>query len=623
MGVAVTSSPMSGRATNVPAQKEPPAQRLVAESRERFLTQQAPAPQTVRDAILASWRRSQELHVAADKIEMSFEPDVQLDTRLSRSAQPVLRALGEQLEGQSVSVILTDATGLVLTRMTGDRALESHLDQVLLSPGFSYAEKFVGTNGIGTALEMGGPAHVFGHEHYAEHLEDLACAGVPIHHPISGRLVGAVDFTCWRRDAGALLLTLAKTTAEQIRQSLLEDAGSSELGLLREYLRTCARRAGIVFALNNDVVMLNDFARTVLDPVDQAALLAQASETLTSGHRSSLVIDLPSGQTARMYSRSVDSGEPPAGIVAHVKLEPAGREPRDHGRLVQLPLPGVVGSGPPWLNACQEVERAFRSGEWLAVEGEAGVGKLTVLTAVQLRRQPVGRFLVFDAADAAGGAEWLSSLRRAIAGEADSLVLRHVHTLDSRRLRALCSALSSVSRGGSALDTKRDRPLWVAVTLAHPPHTPHNKAALLQLMQLFPSTVNVPPLRLHREDVPALVAQFLSRLSQGRHLTCSPEAMRLLMRMDLPGNAQQLHQLLREVVKSRRTGTIEPDDLPPEAHIVSRRVLSPLEAMERDAIVKCLVDAHGSKTQAARSLGMSRATIYRKIHDYGIVTRLT
>ena len=45
--------------------------------------------------------------------------------------------------------------------------------------------------------------------------------------------------------------------------------------------------------------------------------------------------------------------------------------------------------------------------------------------------------------------------------------------------------------------------------------------------------------------------------------------------------------------------------------------------MERDAIVRCLADAHGNKAQAARSLGMSRATIYRKIHDYGIVTRTT
>ena len=250
----------------MPTPEAAPAQHLVAQSRERFLTSDTPEPLTVREAILASWRRSEQLHVAADKLEMSYEPDVQLDTRLTRSALPVLRALGEQLEGQSVSVILTDPTGLVLSRITGDRALESHLDRVLLAPGFSYAEKFVGTNGIGTALEMGGPTHVFGHEHYAEHLEDLACAGVPIHHPITGRLVGAVDFTCWRRDAGALLLTLAKTTAEQIRQSLLTSSGSSELGLFKEYLRTCARRTGIVFAVNQDVVMLNDFARMVLDP---------------------------------------------------------------------------------------------------------------------------------------------------------------------------------------------------------------------------------------------------------------------------------------------------------------------------------------------------------------------
>ncbi len=567
----------------------------------------------MRDAILASWQRSQELQVTADKIEMSYEPDVRLDTLLSRSAQPVLRVLGEQLVGQSVSVILTDPTGLVLTRMTGDRELENHLDRVLLAPGFSYAEKFVGTNGIGTALEMGGPAHVFGHEHYAEHLEDLACAGVPIHHPISGRLVGAVDFTCWRRDAGALLLTLAKTTAEQIRQAMLEDASSSELGLFKEYLRACGRRPGIVFALNGEMVMLNDFARMVLDPLDQAALIAQAGEVLASGHHGTLIVELPSGQIARMNSRSVDSGELPAGIVAHVKLDPGRRETGIAERTSRLPLPGIVGSGAPWLNACEEVERAFRTGEWLAVSGETGVGKVAVLTAVQLRRQPVGRLRVFDAADDAHDPGWLSALQSAIGGAADSLVVRHVDVLDARRLRALSSVV------GTARVAQRSRGVWVAVTLSSGPHS----KALSQLLQNFPSTVELPPLRLHREDVPPLVALFLSRLSQSGHLVCSREAMHLLMRMDLPGNARQLHRLLGEVVKHRRTGIIQAGDLPPEAHSVSRRVLSPLEEMERDAIVKCLADGRGSKTQAARSLGMSRATIYRKIHDYGILTSPT
>jgi transcriptional regulator of acetoin/glycerol metabolism len=564
---------------------------------------------TVRDTILASWRRSQDLKVAADKIEMRFEPDIHLDTRLTRSAQPVLRSLGEQLHGQSVSVILTDPTGLVLSRLTGDGDLERHLDRVLLAPGFNYAEEFVGTNGIGTALEVGGPTHVFGHEHYAENLEELACAGVPIHHPVTGRLVGAVDLTCWRKDAGTLLLTLAKTTAEQIRQALLADASASQLELFQEYLRTCNRRTGIVFALNSDVVMLNDHARASLAAGDQSTLLMQASEAMVTSRRGTVDVELPSGQLARMFCRRVGSGDAPSGVVVHVLLEQAPKLGSAAAELPRtVPLPSVVGSGPPWLHACQEVERVFRSGEWLAVEGEPGVGKLAVLRAVQLRRQPVGRFELLDARNAARDPDWLDSARRVIRGDAQTLVIRHVDELSAPLLRSLAAALQEAR-------TVQSTPLWVAVTLNDRKVGP----ALDPLLRLFPSTVELPPLRLHLEDLPLLVTALLSRLSQGGNLTCSPEAMRLLMRMSWPGNTEQLREMLREVTRHRRTGCITPEDLPPEVHAVSRRVLSPLEALERDAIVKCLTDAGGNKVAAARSLGMSRATIYRKIHDYGIV----
>jgi transcriptional regulator of acetoin/glycerol metabolism len=550
------------------------------------------------------------MQVAADKIEMRFEPDMHLDTRLSRSAQPVLRSLGEQLQGQSVSVILTDQSGLVLSRLTGDGELERHLDRVLLVPGFSYAEEFVGTNGIGTALEVGGPTHVFGHEHYAENLEDLACAGVPIHHPVTGRLMGAVDLTCWRKDAGSLLLTLAKTTADQIRQALLTDASASQLELFQEYLRTCSRRTGIVIALNGDVVMLNDRARASLAPADQSTLLAQATEAMVARRRGTLEVELPSGVTARLHCRLVGSAENPSGIVAHVVLDQIRAQTSGSQELLpRVPLPSLVGSGPPWLHACQEVERVFRSGEWLAVEGEPGVGKVAVLRAVQLRRQPVGRFGLIDSRDAATDSEWLQSVRRLVLGDTESVVIRHVDTLSEPLLRGLASTLHDAR-------VNRTTPLWVAVTLRS--SDGHGKA-LLQLMRLFPSSVEIPPLRLHLEDLPLLVPAFLSRLGQGAHLAASPEAIRLLMRMSWPGNAEQLHELLREVVRHRRTGFIKPADLPPEVHAVSRRVLSPLEALERDAIVKCLAEAKGNKVQAARSLGMSRATIYRKIHDYGIV----
>ena len=253
----------------------------LAEARVRFLSADAVDSNAVRKPILASWWRSRQWHVAADHIDLSYLHEPDLETRLVRSAEPVLRRLREQLDGQPISIILTDANGLVLDRLTADHDLERALDSVMLAPGFSYAEDRVGTNGIGTALEAGGPAHVFGHEHYAEHLEQFGCAGVPIHDPVSGKTVGVIDLTCWRKDADPLMISLVKATADQITQALVTASSSRDLDLLQEYVRACRRTGGIVLALGNDVVMLNDHARTLLDPGDQAALIGHATEALT------------------------------------------------------------------------------------------------------------------------------------------------------------------------------------------------------------------------------------------------------------------------------------------------------------------------------------------------------
>jgi transcriptional regulator of acetoin/glycerol metabolism len=92
------------------------------------------------------------------------------------------------------------------------------------------------------------------------------------------------------------------------------------------------------------------------------------------------------------------------------------------------------------------------------------------------------------------------------------------------------------------------------------------------------------------------------------------------MHSNWPGNVEQVLQTMRQVVRRRRSGMIQPQDLPPEIQGFSRRLLSPLESIERDAITQSLLDAHGNKAKAAKALGMSRATIYRKIHEFGIVS---
>jgi len=232
-----------------------------------------------------------------------------------------------------------------------------------------------------------------------------------------------------------------------------------------------------------------------------------------------------------------------------------------------------------------------------------------VLRAVHQRRNPAGRFHVLDAADAADP-DWPATVRRELLDGTGALVIRHVDRLNARRLHALSAALQETK----AAD--RQGAVWVAVTLGH--GAPAKDVA--HLLRSFPSTVELPPLRHHIDDLHDLVPFLLAKLNHYPRLVCSPEAMQILLRSSWPGNTEQLWQVLRRVAQHRRTGTIQPADLPPECWTVSRRLLSPLESMERDAIVQSLQDHKGNKVKAAESLGMSRATIYRKIHEYGIVT---
>lgn len=215
-------------------------------------------------------------------------------------------------------------------------------------------------------------------------------------------------------------------------------------------------------------------------------------------------------------------------------------------------------------------------------------------------------------AEAKGRADacWMAQARRILAEADGTIVLRHLDRLHVAAVRALTAAVQDASL--------RNGP-WIAVSV------PQGDTAqgFVSLLRMFPSTVVVPPLRHHVEDVEQLVPFLLLRLGCSGQLTCSPEAMQVLLRAHWPGNVQQLLDTLRHVIRHRRTGVILASDLPPEIQSLNRRKLTSLESMKRDAIVLSLADAMGNKAHAARALGMSRATIYRKIHEYGIVSTNT
>ncbi|MBW3648526.1 MAG: GAF domain-containing protein [Actinobacteria bacterium] len=582
---------------------------VLAVARTSFLLDEPVAPGVVRPPILASWKRSRLWDVPTERPEPPFDDDLDLDTLLTRASDLVLADVAEQLAAEPVSLILCDSRGTVLQRRTGDSHLEQYLDRVQLAPGFSYAESHVGTNGIGTALEDGGSARVFGHEHYLEHLENLACAGAPIRHPLTGKTVGVVDLTCWHKDAGMMMGPTVATMAARIEQLLLEQSGRRELALLHDYRLACHRNRGAVLAVGDNLLMLNDRAREMISPGDQTPLIAHARDALASGVRQ-LVVELPSGLTVRVLCKPTFIRAPAADGVLQVLPLAGVSSAGGHNSLPQrLPLPTLVGSAPAWTRCCQTVDRHSLNGEWLVLAGEPGTGKVTLARAAHQRRNPAGHLRVLDADDY--GPQWLADVIEEVETGGGTLVLTHVDRLPEEGVLALAEALEPHRES-----THVDR-AWVVITMTHP--SPDAVPGLAALLQCFPTTVAVPPLRHHVEDVTELVPHLLSRARAGA-LSCSPAAMSALMRNAWPGNVEQLARVLHKVTAKRRAGVVDVADLPPECLSTRRWVLTPLEAMECDAIVAALAEAGGNKVEAARALGMSRATMYRKIRGYGIST---
>jgi sigma-54 dependent transcriptional regulator, acetoin dehydrogenase operon transcriptional activator AcoR len=584
----------------------------LAQARERFLTSEPVNTGVVRDTILASWNRSRDWQVATDHLELPFTADFDRKSRLASCADGPISAAYAQHGDDPISIILTDAAGVVLDRRTGDSRLQHKLDKVWLAPGFSYAEQFAGTNGIGTTLEGRGPAHVFGHEHYVEHLEDLACAGAPIRHPTTGKVLGILDLTCWRTDANPAMIAAASSIAAQIEQALLEQVGRRELALLHDYLLACRRNRGCVLAISTDLLMMNDHARDLIDPQDQVTLFGQAAEALAGGKHRVFTTSLPSGATVRVSCKPSWSESAVIGGVVQVQLlatEPATRAADQDTSARAHTMPGVVGSSMPWVRCCRVIEAHLRAGEWVDLEGEPGVGKLTVASGAHRAGAPGAHLRVLDADDCVEVDKWLGVVADELALGAGTLILRHIDRLPADVLQVLAGMLAATRRGA---DQPRS---WVVATRSS--GAPRNDE-LDNLIGCFPCSVQVPPLRHHIEDLPELVRVLIARLTRGAGLTCSAEAMRVLMRNRWPGNVGQLREMLRKIVTHRRTGVIELADLPADALATARRVLSPLESIERDAVVEALVNSAGNRVEAARHLGMSRATIYRKIRYYGI-----
>jgi two-component system, NtrC family, response regulator AtoC len=143
-------------------------------------------------------------------------------------------------------------------------------------------------------------------------------------------------------------------------------------------------------------------------------------------------------------------------------------------------------------------------------------------------------------------------------------------------------------------------------------------------------TVHLPALRDRRSDIPMLVHHFLDRYAHGEHLQVTPAAMRSLLQYDWPGNIRELENCIARAVTLGDHRTIDVRDLPPairseqtssapvSVQDTASLSTTALAEMERMTILRVFEQANGDKALTGKMLGISRATLYRKLKRYNI-----
>ncbi len=138
--------------------------------------------------------------------------------------------------------------------------------------------------------------------------------------------------------------------------------------------------------------------------------------------------------------------------------------------------------------------------------------------------------------------------------------------------------------------------------------------------------VQLPPLREHKDDIPALVAHFLRQFNQRfrREVTgIDPEALAALMAYDFPGNVRELENLIERAYALGARDHLRLSDLPSltakAREPASTGPLPTLAEVEKELILRALQMHKNDKEGAAKALGLSRRTIYRRLKEYGLL----
>jgi sigma-54 dependent transcriptional regulator, acetoin dehydrogenase operon transcriptional activator AcoR len=612
-------------------------------AREKFHLEGEVPDGVLRAEIDASWRRSLShgVHFNA-KHELALESSASLDVLLASNrllidaALPAIDYLAE-CQGKEGLIILANSDATILAvEGRADRLKGSGLQDITL--GACWSEAARGTNALGTALVEARPTMIDCGEHYLDRLTDFSCTSVPIHCP-QGDILGVLDLTregpLGRVHDSTALLAMA---VSQIESRVFNASYPDEIVLAfhsrRQYLES-PWQGLLAVSLGGQILAVSAQACQLLH-AERSALVGRRCEEFLGVDGLQLLSRLHQGgvgslqtakgeffyKTLRAPQRSINLSTPPRSTAKTTKAQPD--------------LESLAGSNVRYARALRMARQGLANELPVLLLGETGTGKEVIARALHMAGTRCDKpFVAVNCAAIPEGlieselfgyreGAFTGSRRGGMIGRLQqahggTLFLDEIGdmplALQARLLRVL------QDRKVAPLGAGEEQDIDVALICA----THRDLKRLVEekhfredlFYRVNGISVILPALR-EREDFSGLVARLLAKLDAPA-MVLHDDLNRLLGGYHWPGNIRQLEMVLRTALAMREPGdtvlTLDhlPDSMLDELSATERPQAGSIRENELELIRQSLDTHQGNVSAAADALGISRATLYRKL----------
>lgn len=571
---------------------------------------------------------------------------------LIANARPVMEYVFAQTRNSGSMVVLADTRGMLLQTL-GDADFLDRANRVVLAPGAYWDERYRGTNAIGTALAEHTPVVVHGGEHYLERNGFLTCAAAPIVAP-DGHVLGVLDISGEQRSRHPHTFGLVRAAAQMIENRLFDVYHGDGLRLrfhtLAEGIGTVAEG---VAALSDDgwIVGANQAGLALLGlaPSD----LGATSLMRVLGVQVSNLVDWAKRRPgeAQLLERAHGGGR------LFVRVEPGRRPLANSVKPAQAPITDALtklDTGDAVMReAITRARRMLGKPIPVLIQGESGVGKelfaramheagprrsqaFVAINCSELPESLIEAELFGYEAGAFTGARRNGVRGRIREAHGGTLFLDEIGdmplSLQSRLLRVIQERKVTPLGGGKAESV--DFVLLCATNRHLKTEVEAGRFRTDLYYRINGLTLTLPALR-ERSDFYALVDQLIEESAPDRGIALEPELLQAFRDFHWPGNLRQLANAIQTACAllgndQSRIGFSElSQDLCEELRALRKLCPTPkpmpttdnLRALSDSVIEHAIHSAGGNMSDAARRLGISRNTLYRRIKNNNLSVR--